>query len=279
MTPQEYCQQKTRESGSSFTLSFLCLSAERRAAMTALYAFCREVDDVVDECSDYQIAQTKLTWWRQEIHRLFHESPQHPVTKALHPFLSRFGLQESHFLDIINGMELDTQYNRYADQDQLQHYCYRVASVVGILSAHIFGFTQAATLNYAHDLGMAFQLTNIIRDVGEDARRGRIYIPLDQLAAHGVSEDALLHSQASAATEALLRSMIAQAEAFYDSALAQLPAEDRRAQLPGLIMAAVYRTLLHEIAEAPNMVLTHKIALPPFRKLRLAVAAWLRYRW
>lgn len=279
MTPQQYCQQKTRESGSSFTLSFLCLSLPRRQAMTALYAFCREVDDVVDECTDYQIAQTKLHWWRQEIHRLFHETPQHPVSQALQPFIQPYGLQESHFLDIIAGMEMDTQYNRYADMAQLQQYCYRVASVVGILSAHIFGFSDPATLKYAHDLGMAFQLTNIIRDVGEDARRGRIYLPLDRLAEYGVSEEALLHSQASAQTQALLARMVADAKAYYDTALAQLPAADRRQQLPGLLMAAIYRTLLDEIAESPNVVLTHKIVLPPFRKVRLALAAWLRYRW
>lgn len=279
MTPQQYCQQKTKQSGSSFTLSFAFLPKPKREAMTALYAFCREVDDVVDECTDYQIAQTKLAWWKQEVYRLYHETPQHPVTKALKPCIERYDLQEAHFLEIIDGMEMDTQYNRYAEFKQLQLYCYRVASVVGILSAHIFGYTDRATLKYAHDLGIAFQLTNIIRDVGEDARRGRIYLPLDTLAAHGVSEEDVLHSRASAATQALLESAIDQAEQFYNKALAQLPKADIKTQLPGLLMAAIYRTLLREIQSEPNLVLNHKIVLPPLRKLTLALGAWLKYRW
>ncbi len=278
MTPQQYCQQKTRESGSSFTLSFMFLPKDKRDAMTALYAFCREVDDVVDECTDYQIAQTKLAWWKQEIHRLFHETPQHPVTQALQLVVKTFGLQEAHFVEIIDGMQMDTQYNRYADFEQLALYCYRVASVVGLLSAQIFGYKDQATLEYAHDLGMAFQLTNIIRDVGEDARRGRIYIPLDELERAGVTEEQLLHSQASPQTQALLLKQIERAEMFYDKALSQLPKADTKPQLPGLMMAAIYRALLQEIKPEPNLVLTHKIALPPFRKLKLALGAWFKYR-
>lgn len=278
MTPQQYCQQKTRESGSSFTLSFRFLPRQKREAMTALYAFCREVDDVVDECTDYQIAQTKLGWWKQEIHRLFHETPQHPVSQALQPVVKAYDLQEAHFVEIIDGMQMDTQYNRYADFDQLALYCYRVASVVGLLSAEIFGYQDQATLSYAQDLGMAFQLTNIIRDVGEDARRGRIYIPLDELEAAGVTEQQFLNSEASPQIQALLLQQIARADQFYDKALSQLPAIDRKPQLPGLMMAAIYRALLQEIRLDPNLVLTHKISLPPFRKLTLALGAWFKSR-
>jgi 15-cis-phytoene synthase len=278
MTPQQYCQQKTKQSGSSFTLSFLFLPKHKREAMTALYAFCREVDDVVDECTDYQIAQTKLQWWKQEIHRLFHEVPQHPVTRALKPVVEQFALQEAHFIEIIDGMQMDTQYNRYADFEQLALYCYRVASVVGLLSAQIFGYSDKATLAYAHDLGLAFQLTNIIRDIGEDARRGRIYIPIDELEKAGVTEQALLHSQPSAQTQALLLKQIERAEMFYDKALSQLPAADVKTQLPGLMMAAIYRALLQEIKQDPNLVLNHKVILPPFRKLKLALGVWLKRR-
>lgn len=278
MTPQQYCQQKTRESGSSFTLSFMFLPKEKRDAMTALYAFCREVDDVVDECTDYQIAQTKLAWWKQEIHRLFHETPQHPVTQALQPVIKTFDLKEAHFIEIIDGMQMDTQYNRYADFEQLALYCYRVASVVGLLSAQIFGYSDPATLQYAHDLGMAFQLTNIIRDVGEDARRGRIYIPLDEMERAGVTEQQLLNSQASPALQTLLLRQIERAELFYDKALNQLPKADIKPQLPGLMMAAIYRALLQEIKPEPNLVLTHKVMLPPFRKLKLALGAWFKHR-
>ena len=278
MTPQQYCLQKTRQSGSSFTLSFRFLPRHKREAMTALYAFCREVDDVVDECTDYQIAQTKLQWWKQEIHRLFHEVPQHPVTQALKPVVAQFSLQEQHFIEIIDGMQMDTQYNRYADFEQLNLYCYRVASVVGLLSAQIFGYSDQSTLAYAHDLGLAFQLTNIIRDVGEDARRGRLYLPLDELEKSGVSEQQLLQSQASPQTRALLLKQIERAELFYDKAPSQLPAADIKPQLPGLMMAAIYRALLQEIRQDPNLVLTHKVMLPPFRKLKLALGAWFKYR-
>lgn len=279
MTPQQYCQQKTKKSGSSFTLSFLFLPKDKREAMTALYAFCREVDDVVDECTDYQIAQTKLQWWKQEIHRLFHEVPQHPVTRALKPVVEQFALQEVHFIEIIDGMQMDTQYNRYADFEQLALYCYRVASVVGLLSAQIFGYRDKATLGYAHDLGLAFQLTNIIRDIGEDARRGRIYIPIDELEKAGVTEQQLLQSQASAQTLALLLQQIERAEMFYDKAMSQLPATDVKTQLPGLMMAAIYRALLQEIRQDPNLVLTHKVMLPSFRKLKLALGVWFKRRY
>lgn len=279
MTPQQYCQQKTRESGSSFTLSFWFLPKAKQQAMTALYAFCREVDDVVDECSDYQIAQTKLAWWKQEVQRLFHDTPQHPVTQALKPVIAQFRLEEAHFIEIIDGMQMDTQYNRYAEFKQLQLYCYRVASVVGLLSAQIFGYQDRATLKYAHDLGIALQLTNIIRDVGEDARRGRIYLPLDELSQDQVSEQQLLHGQATSRTEAMLIRQIDRAEFFYNKALSQLPATDYKTQLPGLMMAAIYRTLLREIRQDPNLVLTHKVILPPFRKLTLALGTWLKYRW
>jgi 15-cis-phytoene synthase len=278
MTPQQYCQQKTKQSGSSFTLSFLFLPKHKREAMTALYAFCREVDDVVDECTDYQIAQTKLQWWKQEIHRLFHEVPQHPVTKALKPVVEEFKLQETHFVEIIDGMQMDTQYNRYADFEQLALYCYRVASVVGLLSAQIFGYSDKSTLAYAHDLGMAFQLTNIIRDIGEDARRGRIYIPIDELEKAGVTEQQLLQSQASAQTQALILKQIERAEMFYDKAINQLPEADIKTQMPGLMMAAIYRALLREIKHDPNLVLNHKVMLPPFRKLKLALGVWLKRR-
>ncbi len=179
MTPQQYCQEKTANSGSSFYYSFMFLPKQKREAITALYAFCREVDDIADECTDLQIAQTKLNWWRSEIENLYLGQPQHPVSKALVEPIKTYNLNAEHFIEIIDGMEMDLNFNRYEDFKQLQLYCYRVASVVGLLSAQIFEFNNRKTLKFAHDLGMAFQLTNIIRDVGEDARRNRIYLPLD----------------------------------------------------------------------------------------------------
>lgn len=277
MSPQQYCQEKAAASGSSFYYSFLFLPKPRREAITALYAFCREVDDIADECADFQVARTKLNWWRAEIDNLYQGQPQHPVTKALAPAVAAYDLSAEHFHEIIDGMEMDLEYNRYQDFKQLQLYCYRVASVVGLLSASIFGYRNRDTLKYAHDLGMAFQLTNIIRDVGEDARRNRIYLPLDELARFGVLEDDILHSRESEQVRQLLEFQIERAEGFYDRALNALPSEDRKQQRTGLIMTAIYRTLLREIkAGGAQQVLNARISLTPLRKLWLAWTTWIR---
>lgn len=278
MTPLEYCKQKAAQSGSSFTVSFIFLPKTQREAMTVLYAFCREVDDVVDECSDYSVAQTKLNWWKSEIANLYANTPQHPVTKALQPVVAQFDLAQEHFLEIIDGMEMDLKFNRYEDFKQLQLYCYRVASVVGLLSAQIFGFKNRRTLKYAHDLGMAFQLTNIIRDVGEDARRGRIYLPLDELKKAKVSEDDILQSRETPQVKELIEYQIERAETYYDKALRELPTEDAKQQRTGLMMAAIYRTLLREIkADSAEKVLNFKTKMPPFRKFMLAMQTYFKY--
>lgn len=278
MTPAQYCRQKTLESGSSFYYSFIFLTKQKREAINALYAFCREVDDIADECLEYDIAQVKLNWWRGEIDNLFKQNPQHPVTKALAPHLSSFNLSAEYFNEIIDGMEMDLKFNRYEDFKQLQLYCYRVASVVGYLSAQIFGFKHRNTLKFAHDLGMALQLTNIIRDVGEDARRNRIYLPLDELAKFNVSEEDLLKSRESEAVKKLLAFQIERAESFYDKALNTLPTEDKKNQRAGLMMAAIYRTLLREIqAGGPEIVLNNKISLGTLRKLLIAFRVWVKH--
>lgn len=278
MTPLQYCQQKAAESGSSFTISFIFLPKTQREAMTVLYAFCREVDDVVDECSDYSVAQTKLNWWKSEIANLYADTPQHPVTKALQPVIKQFNLAQEHFLEIIDGMEMDLKFNRYEDFKQLQLYCYRVASVVGLLSSQIFGFKNRKTLKYAHDLGMAFQLTNIIRDVGEDARRGRIYLPLDEMRKAKVSEEDILQSRETPQVKELIEYQIERAETYYDKALRELPIEDTKQQRTGLMMAAIYRTLLREIkADSAEKVLNFKTKIPPLRKFLLAMQTYFKY--
>lgn len=278
MTPNEYCKEKAAASGSSFYYSFLFLPKAKRQAITALYAFCREVDDIADECKDVSVARIKLAWWRTEIANLYAGKPQHPVSKALAEAINRYQLDEEHFLEIIDGMEMDLDQNRYADFKQLQLYCYRVASVVGLLSVQIFGFKDRKTLKYAHDLGIALQLTNIIRDVGEDARRNRIYLPLDELKKFGVTEAQILNSQGSDKIKELLEFQIERAETFYDRALRELPAEDRKTQRTGLMMAAIYRTLLREIkADNPTQVLNARISLPPLRKFWLAWKTFIKY--
>jgi phytoene synthase len=277
MNPHEYCQQKAAASGSSFYYSFLFLPRPKRLAITALYAFCREVDDVADECSDINIARTKLAWWRSEVGNLYAGNPQHPVTQALQDAVRDYNLAEEHFLEIIDGMEMDLDQNRYGDFKELQLYCYRVASVVGLLSASIFGYSDRRTLKYAHDLGLAFQLTNIVRDVGEDARRGRIYLPLDELAQYGVSEDDILHGRETENVRRLLEFQIERAQDYYRRAFEELPEADRRDQRTGLVMAAIYRTLLDEIrAGGCEKVLNQRVSLTPLRKLWLAWKTWIK---
>lgn len=276
MSPDEYCQQKAAQSGSSFYYSFLFLPAERRRAITALYAFCREVDDVVDECTDPGIARIKLDWWRTETDLMLQGAPTHPVTKALRPHLLPFALDGKYLHAIIDGMAMDLEPARYPDFVSLKNYCWHVASVVGILSASIFGATRPETLQYAEKLGLAFQLTNIIRDVGEDVRMGRIYLPQDELAQFGVTAADLLNAKHSQAFEELMAFQAQRAQATYDEAFAMLPAADRRAQKPGLIMAAIYRTLLEEIALDGYRVLDRRVSLTPIRKLWLAWKAYVR---
>ncbi|HEX8964084.1 MAG TPA: presqualene diphosphate synthase HpnD [Rhodocyclaceae bacterium] len=276
MTPDEYCQDKASASGSSFYYSFLFLPAARRQAITALYAFCREVDDAVDECSDAGVARAKLAWWRGEVEALYAGRPTHPVTRALAVSIARFALPREQLEEIIDGMEMDLGTVRYPDFKSLHLYCYRVASVVGLLAAEIFGYQDRRTLKYAHDLGLAFQLTNIIRDVGEDARRGRIYLPHDELARFGVTEADILASRTSEGFRALMEFQVARAREHYDRAMSQLPAVDRRRQVAGLIMAAIYRTTLEEIVKDGCRVLTHRLSLPPLRKLWIAAKTWLK---
>jgi phytoene synthase len=278
MSPDAYCQDKAAKSGSSFYYSFLFLPPERRRAITALYAFCREVDDVVDEVSDPAIAKIKLAWWRDELGRIFAGTPQHPVGKALLPGIQQFGLEQQHLEELISGMEMDLHPVLYPDRASLEDYCHRVAGVVGLLSARIFGFTQPSTLEYAHTLGIAFQLTNILRDVGEDARRGRVYLPGDEMAGHGVTAADILSLKDTPALRALLAEQAEVARAKYAQAYALLPEADRRAQRSGLIMAAIYQTLLDEIAEENFAVMHQRIALTPLRKLWLAWRTWIRWR-
>lgn len=270
MTPDEYCQNKAASSGSSFYYSFMFLPDLKRRAITALYAFCREVDDVVDECKDEAIAHQKLDWWREEIKNLFADKPQHPVTQALQALLPDFNLAEEYFMEIIDGMEMDLKYSSYQSFKDLSLYCYRAASVVGILSAEIFGFNNRMTLRYAHDLGMAFQLTNILRDVREDAERGRVYIPVDELDKFNVQISDLLHPVSTDAVKALFKFQADRARAFYKKAFENLPDEDRYAQRTGLIMSEIYSSLLDEIEADGFRVLEHKIKLTPVRKFWLA---------
>ena len=275
MTPDEYCREKAAGSGSSFYYSFLFLPPPRRRAITAFYAFCREVDDVVDEAKDIGVARAKLAWWRTEVANLFAGHPTHPVTHALRPFIAEFGLEAGLMGEIIDGMEMDLTRHRYADFASLALYCHRVAGVVGQVAARIFGFTNPRTLEYAEALGLAFQLTNIIRDVGEDARLGRVYLPADELARHGLSPEDILGLAPGGGFDAMIREQAVRAKSQYERAHALLPPEDRRAQRAGLIMAAIYRTLLDEIERDGFPVMRARVSLTPIRKLWIAWKTWV----
>jgi phytoene synthase len=280
MDPHQYCQERAAASGSSFYYSFVFLPQETRRAITAFYALCRELDDVVDECRDRHVAETKLNWWRDEIERFAESKPEHPVTRALLDTEPGRAVSQELLLEIVDGMAMDLDHARYPDFKSLHLYCYRVAGVVGEVAAGIFGGERGAedrsVRRYAHELGLAFQLTNIIRDVGEDARRGRIYLPQDELERFGVSESEILQGHSTPAFQSLMEFQYGRAMEHYANALEALPISARRAQRPGLVMAAIYRTLLNEIRRGGFPVLQARVSLTPLRKFWLASKTWLR---
>jgi 15-cis-phytoene synthase len=282
VSPQQYVQDKAAASGSSFYYAFLFLPPPRRAAITAFYAFCREVDDVVDETRDPGVAATKLAWWRQEVQRAFAGQASHPVMQALMPHTEAYGITAQHLLQVIEGCQMDLDQTRYLDFAGLQRYCHLVAGVVGEVAARIFGHSDPATITYAHQLGLALQLTNIIRDVGDDARRGRIYLPMSELQRFDVKAHELLKRESpwgySERFDALMRFQAERAHRCYDEALARLPEADRLPQKPGLMMANIYRTLLREIEADGFRVLHQRTSLTPVRKLWIALRTHLRGR-
>ena len=271
MTPEQYVQDKAAKSGSSFYYAFLFLPPPRRAAITAFYAFCREVDDVVDEVVDPGVAATKLAWWRKEVAAAFAGQPSHPVMKALLPHRKDYDIRADHLIAVIDGCQMDLDQSRFLDYPGLERYCHLVAGVVGEVAAGIFGRRSDGTTAYAHRLGLAMQLTNIIRDVGDDARRGRIYLPLSELKHFEVKASEILSRGYSERFTALMKFQAARAHRLYDEAIALLPDADRRAQKPGLMMANIYRTLLREIEADDFQVLHQRTSLTPLRKLWIAM--------
>jgi len=279
MDVHQYCQERAAASGSSFYYSFVFLQPEMRRAITAFYALCRELDDVVDECRERQVAEAKLDWWRAEIGRFANGAPEHPATRALFDTPQGRAIPPALLLEVVDGMAMDLDHTRYPDFKSLNLYCYRVAGVVGEIAASIFDGTRGEhdrdIRRYAHELGLAFQLTNIIRDVGEDARRGRIYLPQDELVRFGVHETDLLSGRNTPEFQTLMQFQYERALACYGRAFAALPPGARHAQRPGLVMAAIYRTLLSELRQSGFPVLHARVSLTPLRKLWLASKTWL----
>jgi 15-cis-phytoene synthase len=270
MTPEQYVQDKAARSGSSFYYAFLFLPPPKRAAITAFYAFCREVDDVVDEVRDTGVASTKLAWWRQQVLEAYKGEANHPVMQALLPHTRAYGIEAAHLLAVIEGCQMDLDQSRHLDFAGLARYCHLVAGVVGEVAARIFGQTAEATTAYAHRLGLAMQLTNIIRDVGDDARMGRIYLPMSELKQFDVKAQEILNRGYSERFSALMKFQAERAHRTYDEALALLPAPERAAQKPGLMMANIYRTLLREIEADNFQVLHQRTSLTPLRKFWIA---------
>ena len=271
VSPEQYVQEKAAASGSSFYYAFLFLAPPRRAAITAFYAFCREVDDVADEVSDRGVAATKLAWWRSEVAAAFAGKPSHPAMLALLPHAPAYGIEQAHLLAVIDGCQMDLEQSRFLDYPGLARYCDLVAGVVGEVAASIFGRTRASTVDYAHRLGLAMQLTNIVRDVGDDARRNRIYLPMNELKQFEVKAAEILDGKYSDRFTALMRFQAERAHRTYDEALALLGDADRAAQKPGLMMANIYRALLREIESDDFAVLHQRISLTPIRKLWIAM--------
>ena len=277
MLALDYCHQKAAESHSSFLSGFRFLSVEKRNAITVLYAFCRELDDVVDGCTDPNVAQITLNWWRSDLEKVFNnEMPEHPVHQALKDIRASFDLPKNEFEALIDGMQMDLEQARYGSFDELKLYCHRVAGVVGRLIARILGFSNPKTLEYADKMGLALQLTNIIRDVGEDARQGRIYLPIEEMQKFDVPANVIMQCKPTDNFAKLMQFQVNRARETYREAMLLLPAEDKKSQKVGLIMAAIYYALLNEIdRDGAQNVLTYKIAIPSPRKKRIALKTWL----
>ncbi len=270
----ERCAEITRRASSNFYYAFLLLSAERRRALYAVYAFCRFVDDVADEADGAADPHQLLELWRGELDRVYRGAPTRAVSRALQSAVRMFRIAREHFEDVIAGVEMDLVHRRYPTFDALRLYCYRVASAVGLICIEIFGYSNPGARTYAEDLGLAFQLTNILRDVSEDAARGRIYLPLEDLNRFGVTEDEILGGVYSANFVRLMEFEANRARDFYERAERALPPEDRASLLTAEAMRLIYGTLLDRIVRSEYRVLDRRLALSTPLKLYLVGRAW-----
>jgi 15-cis-phytoene synthase len=271
------CAQVTREASSNFYYAFMLLPTERRRALHAVYAFCRFIDDIADEAGVRDPA-VLLARWREELERVFGGAPTRPVSRALADSVRRFNIPRRYFNEFIDGVEMDLSRTRYQTFDDLRLYCYRVASTVGLVCIEIFGYRNPVTRVYADNLGIAFQLTNILRDVSEDAGRGRIYLPLDDLARFGVSPEEIFDGVHSPRFERLMEFEANRARSFYEAAERALPAEDRSTLLTAEAMRLIYGALLQRITRSHYHVLGRRHSLSAPRKLLLVGRAWASTR-
>ncbi|MFQ6023052.1 MAG: presqualene diphosphate synthase HpnD [Acidiferrobacterales bacterium] len=272
MTPAEYCEQKVRPRGSTFYYSSLFLPLEKREAVTSLHAYCREVGEVTDECHEPAVARIKLEWWRQEIDNTFRGKPTHPICKALVSTVHTYGMPKDHFLEFIDGVEMDLNQGRYNTFGELTSYCQRVGAVMGLLSTPILEYTDPTTLQCARELGIALQLTEILLDVRKHARRNHVYIPIEDLTRFDVPVADIMNGIETSNFRSLIAFEMERIEHHYACAIERLPKNDRLRQLPALIMAAIYRATLDEVRKDGYRILNHSIALTPVRKF------WIAYK-
>jgi phytoene synthase len=264
-----YCTLETKKSGSSFYYSFLFLSNDKKLAITSVYAFCREVDDIVDECSELHIAEQKLNFWKNELELIYNGKPSHPVAIALQHTVNRFQLPKLWFEEILQGMFMDLQYQGYQTLEDLDIYCHCVAGTVGKICASIFGYVHSQTLEYARELGIALQYINIIRDIGEDLRRNRVYLPEDFLKKYDISADNILQQQITNKAQwlSMMTDFSKLAYFHYNTAMSHLNIEDRQNQVCGIIMGEIYLKTLRKIKKKKFAVLKQKINITPINKL------------
>lgn len=275
MDPIDYCRGKAAPPGSSLHYALLFAEPQTRSALLALHAFRAEVTEIVDECSDPGVATVKLDWWQEEVGRLFDGRARHPVGQALQPAVAEHALPREPFVELLEGAGMDLEYGGYPSFRELSHYCHRVGCSIAQLAATVCGYQDPETTRYAHDLGMALQLTRLLRDVRRHADAGRVYIPEDEMRRAGVERSDLLQPEVGERLRGLFSEQGERAVQFFDQALARLPAVDRRRQRPGLILAALYRALLREMARDGYPLLARRHHLTPLRKLWIA---WLTDR-
>ena len=275
MTPEGYCQNRAAPSGSSFYYSTLFLPAEKRRALTTLFAFCGEIEEGAEECSEPALAQIKLNWWRQELVNAFNGRPQHPVSQALLPVAAQFDLPQELLLQFIDGVEGGLLKNRHADFNSLQDYCSRTSGHAEQLAARILGLSDPNALQHAKELGMAFGLTNVILNVRRDANRNRIRLPQDELGQFAVTEADILNLRETENFKKLIKFTIDKAENCYNRAISEFSEAERRAERARMAMAAIYRSQLREIREDGCRILRRRIELTPVRKLWLAWTTWV----
>jgi len=268
-----------RKSRSSFYYSFLFLPRPKRDAIYAVYALCRAVDDVADDAGDMEAKAQRLKGWREELDRCYAGRPTHPITRALRDCLSRYPIPKGYFEELIAGVEMDLTLTRYRTFADLTRYCYRVASVVGLICIEIFGYRREATKEYAINLGLALQLTNILRDLKTDGRRGRIYLPQEDLERFGYREDDLLHCRYTPGFFPLMRFEADRARDYFRRAAESLPSEDRKNMVAAEIMGRIYRETLEMIARKEFRVFEDRIALSCARKIRLALMTWVKHQF